>query len=244
MVILGLLLPGLLSGCGSSEPDKIAGQFTEMISEEASAETIKAADEFLEDHLDSLNQEQAGELLMLLEEYALNYDNSSLDYADVIERFGQEIPPYMTELFELKRIEQNAPIISDATLQVSWDELLARTENIEDFIVRRREDVLIKDDALWLYRRHINALLMGAINSPVFDYDTREFSPELKTIYERAIAERPDSALTWVLKEYVDYLESMDYVLLYRQKEDSAKFIETCNRLASEAEKRVYSADQ
>jgi hypothetical protein len=235
----------VLAGCGRADPDKIAEQFMDLISGDASVEKINAADDFLlaQAQMGRIDEEQTGELLTQLEAYALEYDNSSLDYAGLAERYKGEIPDYMTELFELKEIEQDAPIISDATLQVSWAELLERTKVIEDFIAAHREDSLIRDDAVWLYRRHVNAVLMGAMNSPVFDYDTHEFSAELMELYDAYIAERPYSALAGVLREYKEYLKDMDYTLLYKQKEDSAKFIETCNRLASEAEKRAYSAD-
>ncbi|MDR2088449.1 MAG: hypothetical protein LBP73_03730, partial [Clostridiales Family XIII bacterium] len=58
------------------------------------------------------------------------------------------------------------------------------------------------------------------------------------------IAERPDSTLAAVLTEYEAYLAELGYALEYDQKEESAKFFETCNRLVSEAERRVYGAEQ
>jgi hypothetical protein len=48
--------------------------------------------------------------------------------------------------------------------------------------------------------------------------------------------------LAAVLSEYEVYLEELGYVLEYDQKEESAKFFETCSRLVSEAELRVYGA--
>jgi hypothetical protein len=39
-------------------------------------------------------------------------------------------------------------------------------------------------------------------------------------------------------------LESIGYILEYDQKEESAKFFETCGRLVAEAERRLYGAEQ
>jgi hypothetical protein len=146
-------------------------------------------------------------------------------------------------LFEYKAAEQKNPIVFDATLQVSRQELISRTLDIEDFIRARREDQMIKDDALWLYKRYVNAVLMGANNSPVFDYETRKFSQDLLEQYNAVIAERPDSALAAVLTEYKTYLAELGYVLEYDRDEERAKFFETCGRLVSEAEHRVYDAE-
>jgi hypothetical protein len=234
----------LLAGCGTSRAEKITREFDELLQAEVSAESVRSANDFLRGSLKGLDPEQAGALLLALEEYALAYDSAALDYREMIGEYEGEIPEYMTGLFEFKAIEQESPIISGAALQVSWAELLHRTQGIEDFIVMHRGEEAIKEDALWLYRRHVNAVLMGASNSPIFDYSTHKFSAEAKALYEAYASERPDTTLAWALTEYRRYLEGMDYALAYEQKEDSAKFFDTCSRIVSEAERLVYSEDR
>jgi hypothetical protein len=216
----------------------------EILSEPASEQSIEKANDFLKDSLTRLNEEQAGELLLLWEEYALNYDNESIDYERLIAEYAAEIPDYLTELFEYKAVEQRRPIIFDATLRVGWRELVSRTLALEDFIEAQSEHPAIRDEALWLYKRYVNALLMGASNSPVFDYATHEFSRDLLSQYDTVLSAHPDSALAAVLTEYKAYLAELEYVLEYDQKEESAKFFETCSRLVTEAEQRVYGAEQ
>ncbi|MDR2089961.1 MAG: hypothetical protein LBP73_11490, partial [Clostridiales Family XIII bacterium] len=220
---LVFLLSGALSSCGGAGPARITDEFAELLNGPASERNIEEANDFLKANLAKLNEEQAGELLLLWEEYALNYDSGTVDYERLIAEYADEVPDCLTELFEYKAIEQDRPIIFDATLQVDWPELISRTLNIEDFIVARREDQMIREDALWLYKRHVNALLMGASNSPVFDYGTHEFSRELLARYDAVIAERPDSTLAAVLTEYEAYLAELGYALEYDQKEESAK---------------------
>lgn len=241
---LVFLLSGALSSCGGSGPARITDTFMEILGEPASEQTIEKANAYLKANLASLNREQAGELLLLWEEYALNYDNASVDYSRLIDEYAAEIPDYMTALFEYKDLEQRRPIIFDATLRVDWRELASRTLALEDYIGTQRENEAVRDEALWLYKRYVNALLMGASNSPVFDYGTHEFSRELLAQYDVILSERPDAALAAVLKEYETYLAGLGYVLEYDQKEESAKFFETCSRLVSEAERRASGAEE
>jgi hypothetical protein len=242
--VLLFLLSGVMSSCGGAASARIADAFMEHLNEPASKQSVEESNDFLKANLARLTKEQAGELLLIWEEYALNCDSASVDYERIIDAYAAEIPDDLAELFAYKAIEQKQPIIFDATLRVDWRELVSRTLAIEDFIAARRENQMIRDDALWLYKRHVNALLMGASNSPVFDYGTHEFSRDLLAEYDAVMAERPDSALAAVLAEYETYLAELGYALEYDQKEESAKFFETCSRLVSEAEQRVYGAKQ
>jgi 5'-deoxynucleotidase YfbR-like HD superfamily hydrolase len=241
--VLLFLMSCVLSSCGASASAKITDEFTAILNEPASEQNIEKAEDFLKANFATLNDEQMGEMLLLWEEYALNYDNNSVDYARLVDEYENEIPNYLTEMFEYKALEQKRPIISDATLQIDRNELISRTLEVEEFIKAHRDNLMIRDDALWLYKRYVNAVLMGASNSPVFDFETREFSRELLDLYDKVISDRSDSTLAAVLTEYEAYLAELGYVLEYDQKEESAKFFETCSRLVSEAELRVYGAE-
>ena len=118
---LVFLLPGVLLSCGGSASAGIADAFTELLDRPASEQSIEEANDFLKANLTRLNREQAGELLLLLEGYALNYDNGSIDYERLIAEYAAEIPDSLTELFEYKAVEQLRPIIFDATLRVGWE---------------------------------------------------------------------------------------------------------------------------
>jgi len=159
-------------------------------------------------------------------------------------RILHNLQDYMRALFEFKDIEQKSPIISEASLLVSWSELLDRTIKIEDFITENLDHPIIKDDILWLYGKYIHTLLIGASNSPVFDYKTSAFSEELRSLIETYITNHPDGATSQTLREYYKYLESVKFRLNYENKEESVKFFETCNRLKSEAEKHVFPSSK
>ena len=92
---------------------------------------------------------------------------------------------------------------------------------------------------MWLYKSYLNSLLMGATNTPIFNYSTQEFSEEAKQAYISFITSHPDSTITWMLKEYFTYLNSIDYKLNFNDSTMSKVFFDTCDWLVSEAEKRV-----
>jgi len=236
-----LLVAGVFTGCVRQNPQDIAADFAEMLDSATTTNDIYEAESFLFENQRYLNEEQTGELLLHWEDQALRIDNTSVDYTDIISKYEGSIPDYLQELFEFKNLEQNSPIVSGAALLVSWDELLNRTTKIENYITANLEHDLIKEDTLWLYRRYLNALLMGASNTPVFDYKTTEYSDELRLKFDAYIANYPDTVTSQIISEYTEYLESIGYSLDYEDNSESKKFFETCSRLVSKAEERVTS---
>ncbi|MDR0570628.1 MAG: hypothetical protein LBG71_05360 [Clostridiales Family XIII bacterium] len=239
-VLAFTLLALMAAGCGKPKPEDISAEFMDML-ENPTREKVDAAADYLKGNLRHLDGERVGELLLYWEGAALSVDNGSVDYGDLVEEYRGAAPDYVIELFLLEDAERKSPIISGAALQVGWQDLLDRAGRVEGFIRANRDKSIVKDDALWLYRRHVNAVLMGASNSPIFDYKTNEFSAEARALYAAYAAERPETALAWTLGEYRKYLESVGYKLDYSKKEESAKFFDVCSRLTSESEKRVYA---
>jgi hypothetical protein len=84
MGIILFLMSGALLSCGGSGSAKITDEFVEILGEPASEQNVEKADDFLRTNLTRLSREQAGEMLLLWEEYALNYDNSLVDYERII----------------------------------------------------------------------------------------------------------------------------------------------------------------
>jgi len=228
------------TACMGQSPNDVAADFAALLDDASTSEDVYSAESFLLDKARYLNKEQTGELLLLWEDYANKIDNSYIDYTDIINKYKTLIPDYMQTMFQFKDIEQKSPIISEASLLVSWSELLDRTIRIEDYISENLDHPLIKDDILWLYGKYMHTLLIGASNTPVFDYKTSAFSEELRSLIETYITRHPDGATSQTLAEYYKYLESVKFSLRYDDKNESAKFFETCNRLKSEAEKRVF----
>lgn len=162
-----------------------------------------------------------------------------LDYGKLLEWFGSDVGDSLVELYRLTETVTNEPITEDATLQLSYEVLLERALAAETILKNYPGDETIKADAIWIYTSHLNALLMGTTNSPIFDYQTKAFSSEAMDAHVGFMQKNPEATLTWVLKEYYTYLTSTSFTLDYSDKTASKVFFETCDWLVSEAEKRV-----
>ena len=179
---------------------------------------------------------QAGNLAILWYEEAPVF---RIDYPALLTQFGDMIPESLRLLYELEAEEFRQPISENATLTVSRETLLDRARQAEMILVEYGEDHLVRENTEWLFKTYLNAVLMGTTNSPVFDYQTMEFSPEAKAACVTFIRENPDTNLTWALTEYFTYLDSIDYSLDYNDVTMSKVFFDTCDWLVTETTKRV-----
>ncbi len=162
-----------------------------------------------------------------------------VDYGKLLEKYGEYISESMKELFQLISGLIDKPTTENATLVISWEELLSRTYAAEKLIRKYPENDHLIEDAAWIYTTHLNTMLMGTTNTPIFDYNTKEFSTSAGTVYREFMLSQPDAVLTWVLKEYYTYLNSINYTLDFNDVTMSKVFFDTCDWLVSEAEKRV-----
>lgn len=162
-----------------------------------------------------------------------------IDHNMIIEKYGEYISDSIRELFILGAMLAEEPTTENAGLNVGLDELLRRTFEAEKLIKKYPEDERMIAEAIWIYTSHINTVLMGTTNTPIFNYETKEFSEPAKKLYKQFVLSEPDSVLSWVLKEYFIYLNSIGYTLDFNDSTTSKVFFDTCDWLVSEAEKRV-----
>jgi len=188
------------------------------------------------EHKSYYDKIKAGSLMVMLYEDApvLRVDHNKL-----LEKYGEYISDSVNELYRLEAQLIERPTSENAKLTVNWQELLKRAYAAEKLITEYSKDERVLADAIWIYTTHINSLLMGATNSPIFDYNTKEFSSSARSAYQDFILNEPDAVLTWVLKEYFAYLSNIDYTLDFNDCERNKMFFDTCDRLVAEAEKRV-----
>ena len=179
---------------------------------------------------------KAGSLMVVCYENAMIL---KVDYAKLLEKYGDYISESIQSLYGLVAETTAKPTTENATLMIHWEDLLDRTFAAETLLKNYPEDDLVKDDAMWLYTTHLNTLLMGTTNTPIFDYSSKEFSSEARDAYEAFVIANPDTTLTWVLKEYFTYLNGIDFSLDFKDSTMSKVFFDTCDWLVSEAEKRV-----
>ncbi|WP_027399950.1 hypothetical protein [Anaerovorax odorimutans] len=239
-ILIITLIAGTAGGCGENQSD-IQEEFLKMIDKPASEKNIEEINDFLNKYLSKLEKDNASHMVAEYEEYILNNKgNDGINYKDFIEEYSPYINSELTQLYNYKAMEQEKPMEVNTELQISWDEIIKRAYNIEKFIEENKDENLIKEDAQWIYGNYINTIIMGTNSSPIFDVNSKEFSEEAKIAMKNFVKENPDSTTAWVLKEYFNYLESIDYALDYTDKVKSKSFFDTCTWLVSEARKRVY----
>lgn len=163
----------------------------------------------------------------------------SLDYGTLAKEYQKNILPALYELYKLKALDVEQPWVEDATLLISWRELVQRAYQVELLMEKYKEEHLVAEDLKSLYDTYVNFMLMGANNTPIFDYTTMQFSGDAEKTYRKFIKEYPESATASILQKYFSYLNEINYQLNYKDSTESKAFFDTCSRLVREAEKRV-----
>jgi hypothetical protein len=239
-IILVLLLSiGALAGCGPDQ-EKIQQDFIEILEKQASEETIKEAGDYLDQNLSKVTEEYASQMVHQYEHYILNFNQEGINYEEWAGKDEKYLSPSLAGFYQLMAEEQKSPMTEDTVLRLDWNQLVERTNKIEQFVMENKEYEPIRDDLIWIYGNYMNALVMGTNGTPIFDYKTHEFSEEARSAYSAFINKSPDTVTAWALKEYFTYLDSIEYIMDYNDKKSSKVFFDTCDWLVSESGKRVF----
>ena len=167
-----------------------------------------------------------------------------VNYKTLNETFSKVIDPALSKLYEIDQMITDEPVTMNATIQISLDELMDRAMAVEKLITEYPENIWINDEVRWLYSTYLDLIMMGTTNTPVFDYQTGEFSPQAKAAYEHVVNEHQDTTLAWALKEYFTYLEKIGYTMNYKDSTKSKLFFDTCYGIRIAAEKRVFAKNE
>ncbi|MEL7656794.1 MAG: hypothetical protein AAGU75_12900, partial [Bacillota bacterium] len=150
IILIFLLVIGVLTGCGPDQ-EKIQKDFFVILEQPASEEAIKEASAYLDKYLPKLDEEYASQLVHEYEHYILGFDLEGIDYDDWIKKYEKYIDPVLNEFYQIMAQEQNSPMAEDATLIISWEELLQRTYQMEQFIKDNKDYKMISEDVSWIY---------------------------------------------------------------------------------------------
>ncbi|HWQ78182.1 MAG TPA: hypothetical protein VN381_05165 [Anaerovoracaceae bacterium] len=239
ILLVILFAVGVFTGCGP-DPEKVQEDFLAILDQSASEETIKEASDYLDKYLPKMDQAYANVMVHKLEHYILGFNQEGIIYTDWINKYKKYLDPVLLEFYQIMAREQESPMAVDAVLKLSWEELVQRTYELEQFIKTNKDYILIKDDFIWLYGKYINAMVMGTTGTPIFDYKTHAFSDGARDAYAAFINKYPDSTAAWALTEYFTYLNSIGYTMDYNDKISSKLFFDTCDWLVTESGKRVF----
>jgi hypothetical protein len=99
----------------------------------------------------------------------------------------------------------------DGGLNMSFEDLYKRIKIWEKF-ANTYPNSLFRNAAWGNYRVYMGALFTGLDNSPVYDYNTQELLPELKTLYEKIIKDDTASKTSHIISEYYDSLSAHGFM--------------------------------
>lgn len=259
-LVIVLLLMLTFCSCEKSE-NTLLSEFKVMTEDEATYKNIEKAALFIDSNIANLSEEAGSRLILAYEDFLLRFLDSNeaeesqfpgegvfvyteyidesefkvVDYEAIIKKYSAQMDPDLIELLNIKASEAKQPSVKDATLQLTYEELLQRILRTENLLMRHNNEDVLKSSALEYYKEYLFLLLAGSDLSPVFDYDTGEFSPIAREEYENFMIENPQTVLAGVLTEYFSYLNNIKYTIDYMNATENKVFYDTCDYLINEA---------
>ncbi len=101
----------------------------------------------------------------------------------------------------IRKGEMAAGFTEDAGLLISFDALYGRVKQWEKFL-HDYPNTIYSPEAAGHYKAYLETLLTGMDNSPVFDMETGALSPEVKTVYEKAMRQDTSSKTAKLISSY------------------------------------------
>lgn len=262
LLTLALALTFTLSSCKKTE-NALLLEFKTMTAAEPTYRGLEKAVSFMDANIDALPEESASRFVLAYEDFLLRFlkqgnidvqetsgkevfiyteyeegiASKVVDYQAMIEKYSEKISFELVELLNIKASEVKAPAMKDAALQITYEALLERTFRTENLLTQHGSEDALKTSALDYYKSYLFLLFAGSDNSPVFDYQTGEFSPDAKEAYETFMIAHPETVLASALTEYFAYLNSIKYTIDYTNATENKVFYDTCNYLIDEAAK-------
>jgi len=135
--------------------------------------------------------------------------------------FKGNVSPALENYLKIRSNELKTGFSEDAGLMISWEDLYSRVINWEDFI-GKYPDFFLNEQAEFEYKNYLITLLSGMDNTPVFDFETYELTPEVKILYQKIISENRDRKSTKIISEYYNLLK----INGFKQPEDFQRFFD------------------
>lgn len=143
-----------------------------------------------------------------------------IDYT-FYKNFGENITPEVSEYISILELNSNQPPLHNASLAISWDELIERAVRQERFLTDY-DDTKTAEKLTPLYQSYTQIIFFGSDNTPLFDTATGILKDEVKTAFENAVKSNKNSALIKKIKGFLKALKKDNY----RYSEDAEQYRE------------------
>lgn len=134
-----------------------------------------------------------------------------IDY-EFYKNFSAHVTNDMKDYIDIMAVESNKVPAKDAALVISWNEILKRALNQENFIEAHNDSVKV-NEIKQLHQRYVTFTLYGANNTPLFSYDSKTLDPKAREAYLNAVTNGGNSEFFKVLEEFLDVIKNNDYKL-------------------------------
>lgn len=131
---------------------------------------------------------------------------------EIYKNYSSYVTEDLKDYIEIMAAEFNKVPVKDGAIMITWNELLQRALNQEQFIDKYKNSVKI-NDIKKLYNRYTAFILYGTNNTQLFSYDTKVLSSEAKNSYIKAIKVNNNSKLLSNIKGLLNVLEKNNYKL-------------------------------
>lgn len=137
-----------------------------------------------------------------------------IDYSKY-KKFSRGLPDITKDYIEILSIESKENSISDASLLISWDEVLNRALKCEEFLEKfKNQEKFPEYEVVKInFLEYVGNYIYGANNTPSFNYDDELLDSELKLSYQGFIKSKEDenSMLKQEIKSYYNILEKNNF---------------------------------
>ncbi|WNS42874.1 hypothetical protein [Paenibacillus sp. MMS20-IR301] len=122
--------------------------------------------------------------------------------------FKPNISKDIAAYIDIMATESNTPSSFDAAIVITWDELIGRAAVMSDFVQKypkSNRNAAIREELSYT----VPSILLGADNTPAYDYQTNELDPELRRAYDDVLREGPgDNGVLKVLAKLIPLLDA------------------------------------
>ena len=111
------------------------------------------------------------------------------------------------EYYGILMKESDFPVQRDGGLAVSWDEVFTRAA-LYNLFVEKYPETRFKERVVSSVTHYQNLVLVGSINTPMYDRDSGEMTPEAKAALIAYVTKGDDSPFKSLMSDYLATLES------------------------------------
>ncbi|MCT4697548.1 hypothetical protein [Tenacibaculum haliotis] len=161
------------------------------------------------------NDIEVKNFIIMLNERNLTLDSSEGTYFIVedsdfsLSLFKNNLSTSFIDYLKIIKVEDKHKFADDAALLISYEKLSERVITWERYIGKHKS--LSHKNSIRRYKIYLSTLLRGVDNTPIYNYNNKTITNEIKTVYKKYITRYPNSKSGKVISKYYDYLEKNSF---------------------------------